>query len=121
MYEIIFYHDKGGRSEVVELLDDLGKKAQTNKNARVNRVKILAYLNILSQQGTTIGAPIVKHVEGCLWELRPMKNRIFFFYWKDSNFVVLHHFIKKTQKTPKKEIAQARLKLRDFLERNADQ
>lgn len=32
--------------------------------------------------------------------------------------VLLHYFIKKSQKTPKKEIDQARKNLRDFLERN---
>ena len=62
--------------------------------------------------------PFVKHIVGDLWELRPLSNRIFFFYWKDNRFVLLHHFIKKSQKTPAKELQQAKLKLKDFLERN---
>ena len=62
--------------------------------------------------------PFVKHIDGDLWELRPLSNRIFFFYWKDNRFVLLHHFIKKSQKTPAKEIQQAKLKLKDFLERS---
>lgn len=32
-------------------------------------------------------------------------------------FVLLHHFIKKTQKTPKREIDQAKRYLKDFKER----
>lgn len=118
MYEIIFYQNRNGRSEIEEYLDDLGKKAQTSKTDRINRAKILSYINSLSCYGTRIGKPFVKHIEGDLWELRPLSNRIFFFYWKDNEFVLLHHFIKKTQKTPLRELEQARLKLNDFLERS---
>lgn len=81
---------------------------------------MLSYLDTLAQYGTRIGQPVVKHIEGSIWELRPLKNRIFFFYWKDNKFVLLHNFIKKTQKTPPKELEQARLKLKDFLERSGE-
>lgn len=118
MYDIIFYHDKNGKSDIEDYLDELGEKAKTSKTDRINRTKILTYINALAQYGTRAGQPFVKHIEGNIWELRPMKNRIFFFFWKDDKFVLLHYFIKKTQKTPPKEIEQARLKLKDFLERS---
>ncbi len=118
MFQIIFYRDKNGVSEIEQYLDELGKKAVTSKTDRVNRTKILTYLSALAQYGTRVGQPTVKHIEGNIWELRPLKNRIFFFYWKENKFVLLHHFIKKTQKTPPKELEQARLKLKDFLERS---
>ena len=97
MFEIIFYKDK---------------------NARVNREKILAYMAALSEYGTRIGKSFVKHIDGNLWELRPLRNRIFFFYWKDDRFVLVHYFLKRTQKTPKKEIERARKNIKDFLERS---
>ena len=118
MYEIVFYHSRNGESEIEDYLDELGKKAATSKEARINRTKILSYLTALSQYGTRIGQPVVKHIDGDIWELRPLSNRIFFFYWQDNKFVLLHHFIKKSQKTPPREIEQARLKLKDFLERS---
>lgn len=118
MYEIVFYHSRNGESEIENYLDELGKKAETSKEARINRTKILSYLTALSQYGTRIGQPVVKHIDGDIWELRPLSNRIFFFYWQDNKFVLLHHFIKKSQKTPPREIEQARLKLKDFLERS---
>ena len=118
MYEIIFYRSRNGKSEIEQYLDELAKKAQTSKTDRINRIKILSYLNALSEYGTRIGQPIVKHIEGNIWELRPLSNRIFFFYWKDNKFVLLHHFIKKSQKTPARELEQARLTLKDFLERS---
>jgi phage-related protein len=120
MYEVRFYRDKNGKSEIVELLDQLKEKAETSKNERVNRDKILAYIGALEKYGTRIGQPIVKHIDGSLWELRPLSNRIFFFYWKDNKFVLLHHFIKKRQKTPPREIEQARSRMKDFIERNGE-
>lgn len=60
----------------------------------------------------------MKHIEDDLWELRPLSNRIFFFYWKDDKFVLVHHYIKKSQKAPKKEIEKAKRNVKDWLERN---
>jgi len=117
MYEVEFYRDRNGRSEIVDYLDELKEKGETSKSERVNRDKILAYMIALKQYGTRIGQPMVKHIDGSLWELRPLANRIFFFYWKDNKFVLLHHFIKKTQKTPAREIKLARTKMKDFIER----
>jgi len=117
MFHIEFYKDKDGKSEIIDFLDELQQKGETSKTERVNRMKILAHMQALEENGTRIGQPFVKHIEGSLWELRPLKNRIFFFYWKDDTFVLLHHFVKKSQKTPEKEIEQARLKQKDFLKR----
>lgn len=120
MYTIEFYHDRNGRSEILEFLDALQEKAETSKSDRINRAKILTYVSALAEYGTRIGQPTVKHIEGSIWELRPLSNRIFFFYWKDNTFVLLHHFVKKSQKTPEKELERARLNLKDFIERNGD-
>jgi phage-related protein len=121
VYEVEFYYDRNGRSKIVEYLDELKEKGGTSKTERINRDKILAYMMALKQYGTRIGQPIVKHIDGSLWELRPLSNRIIFFYWKDNRFVLLHHFIKKTQKTPPREIEQARSKMKDFLERYGEE
>jgi phage-related protein len=118
VYEVIFYKDKNGKSEIIEYLDLLKAKGETSKHERLNRDKILAYIVALNQFGTRIGQPIVKHIDGSIWELRPLTNRIFFFYWKDNKFVLLHHFIKKTKKTPPLEIEHARTKMRDYIERH---
>ncbi len=120
MFELIFYKDKRGNSDIINYLDALKKEEVTNKHAKINRKKILVYLAALSEYGTRIGKPFVRHIDGNLWELRPLQNRIFFFYWKDNRFILLHHFIKKTKRTPKKEIEKAKNKLKDFLERNGE-
>ncbi|MDR1827291.1 MAG: type II toxin-antitoxin system RelE/ParE family toxin [Methylobacteriaceae bacterium] len=120
MYEVEFYRDPNGRSEIVTYLDELKEEGETSKSARINRDKILAYIIALKQYGTRIGQPVVKHIDGSLWELRPLANRIFFFYWKDNKFVLLHHFIKKTRKTPAREIERARIKMNDYIERHGE-
>jgi phage-related protein len=118
MFEIIFYKDKHGFEPLKAYLYDLAHRGRTSKKEKVLFEKILAYLKVLSERGTRIGEPVVKHIEDKLWELRPLNNRIFFFYWKDDAFVMVHHFIKQTQRTPKREIDKARSNMAEFIERN---
>ena len=65
-----------------------------------------------------VGEPIVKLLKMIFGNLRPLNNRIFFFYFKDNKFILLHYFIKKTNKTPKKEIEEARNRMNDFIARS---
>jgi len=118
MFEYITYKDKNGKDEIFEYIEALSKKAQTSKNDRIQLKKIFEYLEVLKEKGTWAGEPYVKFINGNLWELRPLDNRIFFAYWKDDLFVLLHHFHKKTKKTPPSEISQANENLKDWLERN---
>ena len=117
MYEIEFYEDKNGKSEIADYIKELNIKAATSKTCRINFNKIVAYMDMLEELGTRVGEPVTKHLDGEIWELRPLKNRFLYAYYKDNKFLILHHFIKKTQKTPKHEIEQARRNLKDYLER----
>ena len=45
------------------------------------------------------GQPYIKHLDAEIWELRPLRDRILFVAWLDGSFVLLHPFVKKTQKT----------------------
>lgn len=118
MYEIEFYEDETGFSEIVEYIKVLRRRGKSSKESRINFNKIVAYFDLLEEVGTRIGEPVTKHLEGEIWELRPLRNRFLYAYIKDRKFLVLHHFIKKTQKTPKKEIEQAKKKLNNYMERN---
>ena len=75
------------------------------------------YVKLLAVNGTYLPENYVKHLDGEIWELRPMNNRILFAGWMDDAFVLLHSFVKKTQKTPAREIEQAKRELADFKER----
>lgn len=118
MYEIQFYTDKNGKSKVEEFIRELNKKAITSKESRINLNKIIAYMDMLEEMGTRVGEPVTKHLDGEIWELRPLRNRILYAYYKENKFIILHHFVKKTQKTPKKEIEKAKRNLKDFMERS---
>ncbi|MCL2774062.1 MAG: type II toxin-antitoxin system RelE/ParE family toxin [Oscillospiraceae bacterium] len=119
MFEYITYKDKQGKDAIYEYIEELAQKAQTSKTDKIKLKKIFEYLDILMQKGTWAGEPYVKKIDGDIWELRPIDTRIFFAYWKDNMFILLHHLpIKKTQKTPPKDIKQAKANLKDWLERN---
>jgi phage-related protein len=117
LYKIIFYEDENGSSEVVSYIKELQKRSKKSKECRVLFNKIVAYLDMLEEQGTRIGEPFTKHLEEDLWELRPLKHRFLYAYYKENTFVILHHFMKKTQKTPKRELKNAKRKLMQFKER----
>ena len=103
MYEIIFYEDKKGYSDIVSYIKELNRKSKLDKTSRINLNKIIAYFDLLQKMGTRVGVPVTKHLEGEIWELRPLKNRFLYAYYKDNKFVVLHHIVKKTQKTPRRQ------------------
>ena len=68
--------------------------------------------------------PLVDSLGKGLWEIRTkLNNRIarIFFIVRGKNIVLLHGFIKKTQKTPSTEleIAMRRMKEFDHYERNS--
>jgi len=66
------------------------------------------------QIGWPLGEPIVKKMESGIWEIRTdLKNRIarIFVTKAPDKLVILHGFIKKTQKTPPSELEVARKRL----------
>lgn len=118
MHDVIFYSDKKGNEPIVDFISDLRQKSHTDKNARINFNKIVAYIDLLCEKGTRVGEPVTKHLDGDIWELRPLDNRILYAYCKNNTFILLHHVTKKTKKLPPKELEQAKRNLADYLERN---
>lgn len=118
MFEVEFYEDRSGKEPIKDFIVDLQAKGQTSKNDRIRSEKILTYIRVLQEYGTRAGEPYIKHIEDDIWELRPLSDRIFFFYFRCNTFILLHHYIKKTRKTPRREIEQAKSNLADYLERS---
>lgn len=117
MFNIEFYSTADGVSELWDFLDDLQKKAVTNKDARIQHKQIIQYIQLLEDHGTRLGEPVTKHLEEDIWELRPGNNRVLFFYHKDNTYVLLHQFRKTTQKTPRREIRKAKAERDDWIAR----
>lgn len=121
MFEIEFYEDKNGFSETKEWVMELDQKAKTNKEYRVRLKKLIEYLELLQQFGTYIGEPSVKKLIGTdFWELRPTRDRVIFVHVLKDRFLLLNHFVKKTEKTPTREIEKARRMLADYMERSKE-
>ena len=118
MHKVITYKDSAGNDKIAEYIQELNSKMATNKDARIRYKKIMEYIGQLQAYGVAAGKPAIEHITDTeLWELRPIRDRILFAYWKDNVFVLLHHFVKKSQKTPPREIERAERNLRDFVER----
>lgn len=118
MHKITFYRDRDGKEPVAEYIKELSDKK--DKDSRIKLTKIRDYIKILSEHGTQAGEPYIKHLDGEIWELRPLRDRILFIGWANGGYVLLHHFMKKTQKTPKMEIDKAKRELADLIERGVD-
>lgn len=67
-----------------------------------------------------VGAPHIKHLTGPIWEMR-MKgkdgiSRALYVTVRDKRVVVVRVFVKKTQKTPRREIDLALQRAKEVLE-----
>ena len=118
MHDIHYYKDKRGDCPIADYFSSLAERQ--DKDSRVKLQKIRDYVAYLHVNGKQAGAPYIKHLDGEIWEFRPLKDRILFAAWVGESFILLHHFVKKTQKTPPREIAQAKRNLADMKERGFD-
>jgi len=70
--------------------------------------KLLHIFELIQELGPTVGEPYVKYLDNGLLEIRAKGQegigRSIFCYQKAQKIVILHSFIKKSQKTPKKEL-----------------
>jgi len=114
MHNIHFYKDKRGNEPVLDYIQSVARRS--DKDSRIKANKIRDYVKYLRQEGLNSGEPYVKHLDNEIWELRPLSDRILFASWQNDGFVFLHHFIKKTQKTPRREIEKAKRNLKKYKE-----
>jgi phage-related protein len=117
MYQIVFYEDVNGVSDLWDFLDDLLQRSSSNKDARIQHKQIVYYIDLLQNNGTRLPETVTKNIADDIWELRPGDNRVFYFFFQDNTFVLLHHFRKKSQKTPQREINRAIAERDDYLSR----
>ncbi|NOQ22009.1 MAG: type II toxin-antitoxin system RelE/ParE family toxin [Candidatus Aegiribacteria sp.] len=82
--------------------------------------RYLRLSDLLIEFGSNLGLPHTKKIETGLFELRLKGKegiaRVFFCTKIGKRIIMLHSFIKKSQKTPKKEIEIARRRKKEVLE-----
>ncbi len=97
---------------VYEFINTLDERAKS---------KVINTFDLLEEYGISLGLPHVKKLTGTeLWELRILGQdniRIFYITVQGKAFLLLHGFIKKKQKTDKKDIKVALDRLKDYRSR----
>ena len=98
-YKVKFFKDPKNNSPVSEYINGLDVK---------ERAKVSKYIEFLREHKGVLDEPYSKHIKGKIRELRVdfsnKRHRIFYFTFINKNIILLHAFLKKTEKTPTREI-----------------
>jgi len=110
-WAVNYYTDKRGEQPVKEWIKNLDRKL---------RLKVYRSFELLEEFNLNLKSPYVKPLEDKLYELR-IKDpkgiyRIIYFAHTGREFIMLNGFTKKTQKTPKKEIELAKIRMKEVLD-----
>ena len=109
-YQVRFYEDDQGEIPLLDYLEKVNEKEIT---------KILNYIEVLRSNNGYLDEPYAKHVRGKIRELRvdfsANRHRIFYFTFIKQTIVLLHAFLKKTEKTPVQEIEKAENNLENVI------
>ena len=112
-WSVEFYETADGKSPVAEFLSSFDDKTQARFIWSIDQLRLL---NVRARE------PLVKHLEGKLWELRRASDgdiyRLLYFFFSGRKIVIVHGFQKKSQKTPRKEIELAYKRMNDYITRN---
>jgi len=102
----IEYYNAKVEAEILELPDGL-------------LARYLRLTDLMEEFGTNLGMPHTRAIDNGLFELRLKSKegiaRIFYCTKVGKRIVMLHVFVKKTQKTPKKELKIAFERLAEIL------
>ncbi len=111
-WSVVFYVDQTGNEPVREFLTNLDLKTQARLDWSIEQLKV---------RNIRAGEPLVRHIEGKIWELREESStniyRLFYFFFSGKKIVFVHGFQKKKQQTPRREIETGLKRMKDFIER----
>ena len=61
------------------------------------------YIDLLAKYGLSLNEKYLKHIDGEIWELRPLRDRILFASIQNGKFILLTIFMKKLKKLQQKK------------------
>lgn len=104
----------------VELLDERVAE-EIARLPDAHRAKFLRIAELLQDLGPQrVGGPYIRHLDGRLWEIRIAAkggiSRAIYVTVSGARIVVVRAFVKKTQKTPRHELAIARERAKEVSE-----
>ena len=104
---VAFYKTVSGNEPVREWLKDMPKEDRQTIGEDIKT----------AQYGWPLGMPLIRKIERGLWEVRSNISagiaRVFFTVM-DKTMILLHGFVKKSQKTPQEELDTARRRLNNL-------
>lgn len=108
-----YYKDSEGREPVKDFLQSTSLPVQA---------KAMRLIELLAERGVLLKEPFTRQIRGKIRELR-IKDiqgniRILYFTCTGRCFVLLHGFIKKTDKTPEREIETAEKRMDEHIRRH---
>jgi phage-related protein len=110
MHHVVFYRTTAGRDTILEWIKQLPPECRKTIGFDLKTVQL----------GFPMGLPLCRSLGDGLWEVRSsLPNRtearlVFFQHKQSSNLVVVHAFIKKSQKTPKPDLDLALKRKREI-------
>ncbi len=111
-WTIEYYVEDNGHVPVREFLASLDPQTYVRFQWSLEQLRLR---NVRARE------PLVRHIEGKIWELREESRtdiyRILYVFVSGRRIVLLHGFQKKTEKVPGKEVEIARHRLQRFMER----
>ncbi len=110
--EVLFYNKPDGTEPAKEFLSSLDEKM---------RARMLKTIDLLKECGTELRMPYSEHLTDGIFELRAKSGsditRVLYFFVIGGKVILTNGFVKKTQKTPRREIALAKKYRNEFLNR----
>ena len=114
-WAVEFYKSIDGKEPAKEFFNSLSLSA---------RAKVVKLIDLSSEYGVLLKEPYTKQIRGKIRELRIKDSqgavRILYFTFTGKRFILLHGFIKKTDKTPEREIEIAEKRMNDFIQREGE-
>lgn len=104
---VVFYRAESGNEPVREWLKELSREDKRKIGEDIKT----------AQLGWPLGMPLIRKIQKDLWEVRTTLDsgiaRVFFTV-DGEHMILLHGFIKKSQKTPQHELNTALVRLRYY-------
>ena len=107
-WEVVLYASKDGRDSVVKEIDDFGEN---------DSIKVFKVVELLKKYGHSVLETHIKHIDGKIWEIKIDRYRVLYFLYENQHYILIRAFIKKTQKTTKREIEIAERRYADYVSR----
>ena len=104
-----FYETVSGRCPVLDYVDKQPVRVQA---------RILEALSSIEESGLKASRVTFKQIKGKLWEIKIRfggAHRIFYVMADKKTLVLLHAFLKKTNKTPQREIETAMTRMAEII------